>query len=212
MRRRRRGQPRPPCRVTLVIAAALAAACARDNDAVDDDDDARAEREDTTTARQAPDSAAPSMADGAIVDVALTANTMEVHISELARFRAQSSDVRRFAQTMVPDHSAMNGEIQSLAGRTGLAPVADERSNELRRSMNANYARLDSLRGAGFDQAYIEREVEYHESLIDLFDQTLIPAAQNPQLKTLLERLRPTLAAHLERARQIRAASAANAR
>lgn len=214
MSRRRHGWTTWPRRVTLVVAAVFAAACARDNDAADDDT-ARAAREDTTApaaARQTQDAAAPSMADGAIMDVALTANTMEVHISELARFRAQNIDVRRFAQTMVPDHSAVNGELQRLAGRTNLAPVADERSNELRQSMNANYARLDSLRGSGFDQAYIEREVEYHQSLLELFDQTLIPAAQNARLKLLLERVRPMLAAHLERARQIRAGSAANAR
>lgn len=202
-----RGRGPTMCLSGVVIVALALLACARDRDA-----DTTAERADTTTARESRDSVAPSMADGAILDVALTANTMGVQIAELARFRAQNSDVRRFAQTMVPDHSAVNGELQALAGRAGLSPIIDQQSNVLRAEANKEYAALDSLYGPAFDRAYIEREVEYHEALVELFDDTLVPAAQRRELKTLLERVRPMLAAHLERARQIRAASTASAR
>jgi putative membrane protein len=49
----------------------------------------------------------------------------------------------------------------------------------------------------------MHREVEYHQAVLDALDQTLIPSAQNAELKTLLQGVRPAIAAHLERAKQL---------
>jgi putative membrane protein len=47
------------------------------------------------------------------------------------------------------------------------------------------------------------REVAYHQAVLDALDQTLIPQAQNADLKNLLQQVRPAIAAHLERARTL---------
>jgi putative membrane protein len=41
--------------------------------------------------------------------------------------------------------------------------------------------------------------------VIDALDQTLIPNAQNAQLKALLVKVRPAFVAHLEHAKQLQA-------
>jgi putative membrane protein len=45
--------------------------------------------------------------------------------------------------------------------------------------------------------------VQYHQAVLDALDKTLIPGAQNAELKGLLEKVRPNIAAHLERAPSI---------
>ena len=50
----------------------------------------------------------------------------------------------------------------------------------------------------------MDREVAFHQAVLDAVDQTLIPSAQNAELKDLLVKVRPAFVAHLERAKSIR--------
>jgi putative membrane protein len=47
--------------------------------------------------------------------------------------------------------------------------------------------------------------VAYHKLVIDAVDKTLIPNAQNAELKATLVSVRPALVAHLEHAEQLQA-------
>jgi len=64
---------------------------------------------------------------------------------------------------------------------------------------------LKKLQGHGFDKAYIDHEVAYHQAVIDAMDKTLIPSAQNAELKALLVKVRPAFIAHLDHAKQVQA-------
>jgi putative membrane protein len=66
-----------------------------------------------------------------------------------------------------------------------------------------NLAHLKTLKGAEFDKAYVDHEVTYHQTVLDAIDQTLIPSAQNPELKALLTKTRPAIEAHLNHAKHI---------
>jgi putative membrane protein len=62
---------------------------------------------------------------------------------------------------------------------------------------------LEELSGTAFDRAYVEHEVQYHQAVLDARDKTLIPGAQNADLRALLQKVRPVIAAHLERAQRV---------
>jgi len=51
----------------------------------------------------------------------------------------------------------------------------------------------------------VDNEVAYHQSVIELLDQALIPGARNKDLKALLVAVRPAFVAHLEHAQHIQA-------
>jgi putative membrane protein len=61
------------------------------------------------------------------------------------------------------------------------------------------------LKGAAFDKAYVDHEVVYHQQVIDAIDKTLIPSAQNAELKALLVKVRPAFIAHLDHAKHLQA-------
>ena len=62
---------------------------------------------------------------------------------------------------------------------------------------------LKTLKGAAFDTAYIEHEIAYHAQVIEAVKGTLIPNAQNDELKQLLMTGLTLFEGHLEHAKQI---------
>jgi putative membrane protein len=54
----------------------------------------------------------------------------------------------------------------------------------------------------------VDHEVAYHQSVLDAVDNTLIPSAQNAELKALLVKTRPAFVAHLEHAKKLQASLA----
>lgn len=145
----------------------------------------------------------PRLTDPEVAHVAVTANAIDVELAELARSRAQVEEVRAFARTMISDHTAVNGRAAALAAELGVTPLDNDVSRSLRSEAGAVRERLEGLDGSDFDVAYMEREVAYHQAVLDAIDALLIPSAQNPRLKALLGEVRPAIAAHLGHARTI---------
>jgi putative membrane protein len=52
----------------------------------------------------------------------------------------------------------------------------------------------------------MDREIGYHQAVLDALDKLLIPTTENAELKKLLTDVRPNIAAHLEHAKHVRAA------
>lgn len=146
---------------------------------------------------------APGLTDPEIAHVAVTANSIDIAMGKLAKTKARSSAVKNFAQTMITDHGAVNQQAVRLAERLKVTPQANDVSRQLQQGADEARAGLEAKSGAAFDRAYIEREVQYHQAVLDALDQTLIPGAQNAELKALLQGARPAFVAHLERAKQI---------
>jgi putative membrane protein len=166
---------------------------------------------DTTAATAAPpvDTAKPAAAaapnDAQIAHVAVTANAIDSAAGVMARQKGSAKAVKDFAQTMITDHGAVNKQAVALATKLNVQPEDNDISRQLKSGADQSQANLQGLTGASFDSAYIAHEVEYHQAVLDALDRTLVPGAQNAELKGLLEKVRPNFAAHLERAKNIQA-------
>ena len=141
--------------------------------------------------------------DAQIAAIVVTANQVDIDAGKLAVSRAHSKDVKDFAQRMITDHSAVNKSATELVERLHVTPEPNPTSESLQKGGDENLAKLKTLSGAAFDKAYIDHEVAYHEAVISALDKTLIPSAQNAELKALLVKVRPAFVAHLDMAKQI---------
>lgn len=141
--------------------------------------------------------------DPQIAAIVVTANQVDIDAGKLAKSRASSKDVKQFAQQMVTDHTSVNKSATALVKKLKVKPEANPTSDSLKKGGDENLASLKKLKGAEFDKAYVNHEVEYHQTVLDAVDKTLIPSAQNAELKALLEKSRPTFAAHLDHARAL---------
>ena len=107
---------------------------------------------------------------------------------------------------MVTDHTGVNKQAVALVTKLKVKPEDNPTSQSLKAGGEKNIAHLKQLKGAAFDKAYVDNEVTYHEAVIDAIDKTLIPNAQNAELKTLLVDSRPAFVAHLEHAKMLQSA------
>jgi putative membrane protein len=104
---------------------------------------------------------------------------------------------------MITDHSGVNKSATELVNKLHVTPQDNPTSQSLNAGGEQNIAKLKSLQDAAFDKAYVGHEVAYHQQVIDALDNTLIPSAQNKELKALLINVRPAFVAHLEHAKQL---------
>ncbi|HEX5962575.1 MAG TPA: DUF4142 domain-containing protein [Gemmatimonadales bacterium] len=147
--------------------------------------------------------AAPDLSDPEVAHVAVTANTIDIELAKFAQSRVRNEQVRAFAATMITDHSAVNQQAAALAGRLGVTPKDNAVSQSLLKGAAEARAGIERLRGSAFDRAYIDREVAYHQAVIDALDGLLIPTTSNAELKKLLVDVRPAFAAHLAHAKKL---------
>ena len=87
---------------------------------------------------------------------------------------------------MVRDHKAVNEKALALVKRLKVTPQDNDTSKSLVKAADDEEASLKKLDGAAFDKAHAENEVSYHKTVNGALENTLIPSANNQQLKDLL--------------------------
>ena len=191
-----------------LAAATWLGACAK-KDASNSDSARRADSAAAASTMSAPaaDTAKPAAAaklnDAQIAHVAVTANSLDSAAGVLAKQKGTAKSVKEFAQDMIRDHSAVNKKAVALATKLKVTPEDNDVSKSLKSDADASASNLGGKSGADFDKAYIDHEVTTHQTVLDALDNTLIPNAQNAELKSLLQSVRPTIAAHLAKAKNI---------
>jgi putative membrane protein len=150
-------------------------------------------------------SATPDLSDPAVAHVAVAANSIDIELAKVAQSRSKNPDVKQFATTMITDHSAVNAQAAALAGKLGVTPQDNEVSQSLLKGAAEARSAIEPLKGSAFDKAYIDREVAYHQAVLDALDRLLIPTTSNAELKKLLVDVRPAIAAHLKHAKKLQA-------
>jgi putative membrane protein len=141
--------------------------------------------------------------DPQIAAIVVTANQVDIDAGKLAVSKSHSKDVKEFAQLMITDHSGVNKSAVELVTKLHVTPESNPTSQSLQKGGDDNMDALKKLSGSAFDRAYVDHEVAYHQAVIDAVDTTLIPSAQNAELKALLVKVRPAFVAHLEHAKSL---------
>ena len=125
--------------------------------------------------------------DAQIAHIAYTAGQIDIAAGKQALAKSKDPAVRAFAEEMVRDHSAVNEQALALVKKLGVTPEANGTSTALSAQAKAEEQRLAALDGAAFDKAYVANEVAYHKTVNGALAGTLIPSADNAELKSLLE-------------------------
>ena len=143
--------------------------------------------------------------DPQIAHIVVTANQVDIDAGKVAEKKGSSKEVRQFGKQMVTDHGAVNKQATALVTKLKVKPEANDTSAGLKKGGDENLAKLKGLKGKEFDKAYVDNEVTYHQAVLDAVDKTLIPSAQNAELKALIEKVRPAFVQHLEHAKHMQA-------
>lgn len=136
---------------------------------------------------QAQTPAAPAINDAQIAHIAYTAGVIDVTAAKQALAKSHDKAVRAFAEEMARDHAAVNDQALALVKKLGVTPQDNPTSQSLSTAAAAEQTKLAALDGAAYDKAYVANEVAFHKTVNGALSGTLIPSAQNAELKSLLE-------------------------
>src|SRR5581483_7422863 len=130
-------------------------------------------------------------------------NLGEIREAQVARDKTASTTIRDFAQMMINDHEAENNKAEAAMSAKDVNSEDTPQSRQLDEQSGAATDRLRTLSGAALDRAYIDREVQAHQSALNLLDTQMIPNARKKVVKDQLADLRKLVSTHLARAKQI---------
>jgi putative membrane protein len=146
--------------------------------------------------------AAPALDDATIVAIFDNANTADIETGKLAAERGHSKEVRQFGAMLARDHAMVRQQGRDLAKKLGVTPTPPTEDKSAQEQA-AVIRRLSALRGAEFDRAFLEREVQFHSDVIAAVQATLLPAIKNEELKALVVKVAPAFQAHLRMAQSL---------
>jgi putative membrane protein len=149
--------------------------------------------------------ASAQVTDPQIAKIVVTANQVDIDAGKLAVSKSTNPEIKKFAQTMVTDHTGVNKQAVALVTKLKVTPADNDTAKSLYDGGKSNVTALKALKGKEFDKAYIDHEVAYHTAVLEAVDKTLIPGAKNEELKALLVKVRPAFVAHLEHAKMVQA-------
>ncbi len=189
-----------------LVAGALLVACGGKNDSAGTADTAAMHNDTMATAPATPDTTASMAAPAPMTDANIMAklaesDSMEIEEGKVARDKAKSADVKAYAKMMIDDHTNMKKEGSELAKRLNITPVppANDASGS---AMAAAMESMKNADAAAFDRMYIDHAVMDHQKVLDDLA-AMESQAQNDAIKALIQRARPTVQKHLDRAKEI---------
>jgi putative membrane protein len=142
------------------------------------------------------------LSDANIVALLDEANMADSSSGAYALTKATSPDVKAFAKLMMGEHHSLRMQGQQLAKKLGVTPQPPA-SDPLPAAASAEMEALRAApKGKQFDQVYIEQEIGIHKAVIDLAGKAK-DAAQNEQLRSLIEQASPVIQKHLKQAEAI---------
>ena len=147
--------------------------------------------------------ASRGLTDPQIVGIVVAANQIDVDAGKLAKSKTKTKEVVAFADRMITDHTAVNNQASALVKKLGVKAEESDVSHSLKAAARQTAAKLQKLTAAEFDKAYADNEVAYHQQVLDAIDKTLVPNTKNGELRDLLVKVWPAIAAHLDHAKML---------
>jgi putative membrane protein len=136
------------------------------------------------------------------------ANTFEIQSSELAKERAQSTDVKSFADKMIADHTKAGQEFKAAVKAANVSPPPAEQPDA---KQKAALSKLQKAQGPAFDRAYVDAQLKAHKEAVSLF-RNYSKKGRTAELKSFAEKTLPTLEHHLSMVQQLNSQGVAGAK
>lgn len=132
-------------------------------------------------------------------------NLNEVAAGKTGVSKAQSPDVKSFAQKMIDEHTKMFEEISALAKRKDVSIPKDANMKDM-----AQMKLIERKSGADFDREFMEHMVKEHETALKDVE-AIAAKAKDADFKEALQKAAPKIQEHLAHAQRLAKGAAAGA-
>ncbi|MDB6026009.1 MAG: outer membrane protein [Verrucomicrobiales bacterium] len=145
-----------------------------------------------------------SHSDKKFIEEASQGGMAEVAMGQLGAEKAQSPELKQFAQKIVTDHQQANQQLMQIAQQKGVE-LEKEVSKKDQRAME----HLRGLSGAEFDKMYVEHMVKDHQKDIKAFEKEA-NKGEDSDIKSFAQQTLPKLREHLQTAETLAKSTGAN--
>jgi putative membrane protein len=191
--------------LALALGAAVAMAACKKNDSGAANTGMAATDTGTATLADTGMAVAPApaaLSDANIVYILDNANKLDSAAGSIAATKGTAADVRDFGKRMERDHHDLRKKGEDLAKKLKVTPEAPA-NDDSQASYDKTMSMLNgAAKGKDFDKAYIDNEVIYHKAVLQTATNAM-NAAQNAELKNLIQKAAPAIQAHLDLAQSI---------
>lgn len=150
-----------------------------------------------------PASAQMDLSEPQAAGVLVTVNQSEIRAAQMASTKASDPRVRQYAREMVRDHAQALASDQAQLQHAEV-PLEDSAvSAQLKRESQQVMSTLQQLSGPQFDQAYMQTQANQHQKVLGLIRNELLPAAEDPAFRTILDNTQNDVAQRAEEARTL---------
>jgi putative membrane protein len=149
------------CFLSMLLAAAVTTACGRDADHNQAANQPATPAGGAAVGTSGDASRDVPNADRDFVREITSANMAEMQMAKLALQRASDSNVKKFAQMMVTDHTRAGEKLSAVVSRHNLAARA---GGDAEKDPAKAFA---DKRGADFDREYADTMVDAHQEMLD---------------------------------------------
>jgi putative membrane protein len=128
-----------------------------------------------------------------------TTNQNEISMAKLALQKAQSPEVKKFAQKMIQDHTQADQKVMQLAKKEGVTaekyPLSAQEQGQV--------DQLEAASSTEFDRLYMEANRKGHDKAISMLENAE-KQTSDPKVKKLVAELLPKVQHHDRMAKEIR--------
>jgi putative membrane protein len=124
-------------------------------------------------------------------------NEEESNAKELRSKAGDNQALVTMADTLIQDHKANQTALEALAKQKNIT-LDDYQPNK------AQEDRLDNLKGAQFNHAFLKMDIRDHEHAISVFKKADLNLSGDPDVKVYIDQTIPVLESHLKMAKTLR--------
>lgn len=141
---------------------------------------------------------AHAISDEAFLKEAAQSGAAEIEASKLAVTKAKTPEVKKFAESMIADHTKVDGELKALAAAKNVKlPEGPSVKHKTELKL------IDTGDNDKFDERYVRSfGVKAHQETIKLFEEGARDA-KDPEVKAWATKTLPALKHHLEMAQAL---------
>jgi putative membrane protein len=142
-----------------------------------------------------------TVTDANILAKADAGDSAEVAIAKYVRSQSTNAGVKAYASLLESDHGKGISKVEGTAKTASIAmqlPPNDTTAQETQHTLD----HLKSLKGHDLDTAFVNHEIQDHQADIDDANK-MAAAAQNPEVKKLVQGELPELKKHLDKAQAL---------
>jgi len=147
----------------------------------------------------AGDALQPTPSGQTFADTAAKSDAFEIAAAKLAKTNASSPKVKAFADDMIKAHTDSTAKIKAAAAKASPAITPDP---TLTGEQNDDLADLAKLKGADFDKAYIDGQIDAHDDALELME-NFAKDGDVPSLKAAAGEIAPIVKGHLDMAKAL---------